>query len=298
MPSVDDLRLVEAVARHGSLGAAGRELMISQPAASNRLAALERRIGERLFDRDTTGARPTAAGRALCHEATHVLGHLEAIFDRTRAAAQSRTLTVGTFGSLAPWLFPALDDLLADAAVTPVVDHGDRLVGWVGEGSLDAAFVAIANQLRLPATVGAVPVAVDRLAVLSPSGVTTGRGRHPFAGRTVVTYTYDMSTEALHRRLSELGGMPRTAATAETAVRLARKLACPAVLPRGLALAYAAPGERVTAAAVTGRLTLYMVTTRPTPPEFAPLTTRLHTHLGLDGPVTPTSTGTAAGGRR
>jgi hypothetical protein len=141
--------------------------------------------------------------------------------------------------------------------------------------------------LRLPATVGAVPVALDRLAVLTPAGVTTGRGRHPFADRTVVAYTYDMATEALHRRLSELGGRPRAAATAETAVRLARRLGCPAVLPRGLALAYAGTGERVTAAAVTGRLTLYMVTTRPTPPEFAPLATLLHTHLGLDGPLPP-----------
>ena len=65
LPQVDDLRLVEAVLRHGSLGAAARELHISQPAASTRLATLERRIGERLFDRDTTGARPTPAGRAL-----------------------------------------------------------------------------------------------------------------------------------------------------------------------------------------------------------------------------------------
>ncbi|HEY5785932.1 MAG TPA: LysR family transcriptional regulator [Microlunatus sp.] len=60
-----DLRLVAAVARLGSLGAAARELLVSQPSASQRLAALERRCGLRLFDRDNSGARPTAAGSAM-----------------------------------------------------------------------------------------------------------------------------------------------------------------------------------------------------------------------------------------
>ena len=49
----------------------------SQPSASQRLAALERRAGVELFDRDTTGARPTAAGTEMVANAQHVLGHLE-----------------------------------------------------------------------------------------------------------------------------------------------------------------------------------------------------------------------------
>lgn len=284
LPSVEDLRLVEALVRHGSLGAAGRELRISQPAASNRLAALERRIGEPLFDRDTTGARPTPAGRALAAEAAHVLGHLEAIFDRTRAAARGEVLTVGTFPSLAAWLFPALVDLLRDVTVHQVTDHGDRLVGWVGEGSLDAAFVTIAQQLRLPATVAALPVAADRLAVLTPSGVRLGGGRRPFAGLDVVAHTYDASADALHRRLSALGGRPRPAATAETAVRMGRLLGCPVVLPRGLALAYAAPDEQVSPVAVPGRFTLFLVTRRPAPPALAPVAGGLADRLGLEPP--------------
>ncbi|MEV0151844.1 MULTISPECIES: LysR family transcriptional regulator [unclassified Nonomuraea] len=282
LPTVEDLRLVEALARHGSLGAAGRELLISQPAASNRLAALERRIGERLFDRDTTGARPTPAGRALAAEAAHVLEHLEAIFDRTRAAARAGSLTVGTFGSLAPWLFPVLEELLGEVTVHQVTDHGDRLVGWVGEGSLDVAFVAIANQMRLPGTVRASPVARDRLAVLVPEGVRLGSGRKPFAGLDVVAYTYDTSTASLHRRISELGGRPRVAATAETAVRMGRLLRCPIVLPRGLGISYAEPQEQVPTMTLPGRLTLFMVTRRPTPPELTAAAAGLADRLGLE----------------
>ncbi|MBM7489713.1 DNA-binding transcriptional LysR family regulator [Micromonospora luteifusca] len=286
-PSVEDLRLVEALARHGSLGAAGRELLISQPAASNRLAALERRVGERLFDRDTTGARPTPAGRALATEAAHVLAHLEEIFDRTRAAARTETLTIGTFGSFAPWLFPALEELLAGRTVHQVTDHGDRLIDWVGEGSLDAAVVAIANQMRLPGTVSALPIGVDRLAVLTPPDVTLRAGRRPFAGLDVIGYTYDTSAAALHRRLSELGARPRAAATAETAVRMGRLLRCPIVLPRGLGLAYAEPQERVGAVAVAGRLMLHLVTRRPTPPALARAALVLPARLPLDPLTTP-----------
>ncbi|MFG3553083.1 LysR family transcriptional regulator [Micromonospora sp. NPDC047557] len=296
VPSVDDLRLVEALSRHGSIGAAGRELRISQPAASNRLAALERRIGERLFDRDTTGARPTPAGRALAMEAAHVLDHLEAVFDRTRAAARGEVLRVGTFPSLAAWLFPALARLLRDVTVHQVTDHGDRLVEWVGEGSLDAAFVTIADQLRLPATATASPVATDRLAVLTPPGLRLAAGRRPLAGLDVVAHTYDPSADALHRRLSELGARPHPAATGETAVRMARLLGCPAVLPRGLAIAYAAPDERVTVAPVPARFTLFLVTRRPQPPVLATAAGGLAGLLGLEpagGPQSATATAEA-----
>jgi len=149
-PEVADLRLVDAIARHGSVGAAARELLVSQPSASQRLAALERRCGVRLFDRDTTGARPTAAGQQMVAEAGHMLGHLERVFEWSRAAAESESITVGTIPSLAMLVFPALHVALPDLRTSQVVDHGPRLVDWVAEGSLDAAFVAIAGQIELP----------------------------------------------------------------------------------------------------------------------------------------------------
>ena len=130
-PEVGDLRLVDAIARHGSLGAAARELLVSQPSASQRLAALERRCGVRLFDRDNTGARPTAAGHEMVAEARHILGHLEQVFERSRAAAESETITVGTIPSLAMLVFPALHVALPHLRTSQVVDHGPRLVdGW------------------------------------------------------------------------------------------------------------------------------------------------------------------------
>ena len=43
-----------------------------------------------------------------------------------------------------------------------------RLVDWVAEGSLDAAFVAIAGQIELPKGVTSRVVGVDRIGILAP----------------------------------------------------------------------------------------------------------------------------------
>jgi molybdate transport repressor ModE-like protein len=277
LPEVDDLRLVTAIVRLGSVGAAARELLISQPSASQRLAALERRVGERLFDRDPTGARPTGAGREMADRAAHILQHLAVLVDQTRAAARERPLTVGTFPSFAPLLFPALD-----VPVMQVTDHGDRMIGWVAEGSLDAVVVAIADQVALPAGLVATPIGRDSHAMLFPAGVAgPGRGRRPYRERVVIVYTIDLSAQVLRDRMIALGAEPRHAATAETAVRTARALGVPALMPSCLARMYAGPEETVTAAPVRNVLRLALVTPGPPPAALDPGT--LATRLGLHG---------------
>ncbi|GIF05502.1 LysR family transcriptional regulator [Actinoplanes siamensis] len=279
LPQVEDLRLVTAIVRLGSVGAAARELLISQPSASQRLAALERRVGERLFDRDPTGARPTGAGREMAERAAHILQHLSTLVDQTRAAARDRPLTVGTFSSLAPLLFPALD-----VPVNQITDHGDRMIGWVAEGSLDAAVVAIADQVALPPGVIATPVGRDSHAMLFPAGVPgPAGGRRPLRDRVVVAYTIDLSSDVLRARLTALGAQTRHAATAETAVRMARAHAVPALMPRCLAEMYATAEETVTAAPVRNVLRLTLITLGPPPPTLNPTT--LAGRLGLTRPV-------------
>lgn len=269
LPSVEDLRLVDAVARHGSLGAAGRELLITQPSASQRLAALERRVGVRLFDRDTTGARPTAAGREFCAQAAHILDHLQGIGERSLAAAQSRTVSVGTFSSLAGTFFAVLDVLLDDVVVQSEVEHGPRLLEWVERGTLDAAFVTIARQV--PIARGLVVTEVGRydLVTLLPAGAPSPlAGKRPYTGQTVVYCALDLAADALHRRLAELGAHARRGATAESSVRVARERGCAAVVPDMVADWYAAPGDRIEPAPMRGRITLSMVSRSPAPPEL------------------------------
>ena len=55
---------------------------------------------------------------------------------------------MGTIPSLAMLVFPALHLALPHLRTSQAVDHGPRLVEWVAEGSLAAAFVAIARQME------------------------------------------------------------------------------------------------------------------------------------------------------
>ncbi|WP_204029195.1 LysR family transcriptional regulator, partial [Micromonospora andamanensis] len=122
--TVVDLQLVEAVARHGSVGAAAKELLIAQPSASRRLLALERRLSTKLFDRDTTGARATPAGRELARHAARLLSDLDALPDQVLAAVDTPTLAVGTIQALSPMVFTALEIELDSVSVRPEIDHG------------------------------------------------------------------------------------------------------------------------------------------------------------------------------
>jgi DNA-binding transcriptional LysR family regulator len=61
----DDLRYFLAVARAGSLSAAGRHLGVSQPTVSRRLAAMEARLNTRLFDHIENRYVLTSAGEDM-----------------------------------------------------------------------------------------------------------------------------------------------------------------------------------------------------------------------------------------
>src|SRR5215831_6504872 len=69
----DGVRVFLAVARHGSLRAAGRALGLSQPTIARRLATFEATFGgSSLFDRLAEGARLNAAGAQLMPTAESV----------------------------------------------------------------------------------------------------------------------------------------------------------------------------------------------------------------------------------
>lgn len=281
-PDIDDLELVVAVARCGSIGAAARSLRLSQPAASARLTRLERRAGVRLFQRDTTGARPTAAGAELARQAEHILGHLDRAFTAAQSADTARPIVVGTFASMAAALFPVLDALLPDQVVDQRVDHGDRLIEWVAEGTMDAALVAIAEQITLPHGTQARAVGGDELVAFRPAGVAgLGAGGTPLRDREVVCYTYDMQGAPTRQRLSLLGATVRRGASVPTTVGMARRRGHLAVLPRSAVATDLRPGESVERLPFRTRLRLSLVTPRPGHPELLAVLPRLRTELGL-----------------
>ncbi|GII82823.1 LysR family transcriptional regulator [Sphaerisporangium siamense] len=71
------LRVLDAVARTGSVTAAARELNYSQPSVSHHLARLEAETGAVLIRRAGRGVRLTEAGRLLADRAAEIIGRLD-----------------------------------------------------------------------------------------------------------------------------------------------------------------------------------------------------------------------------
>ncbi len=282
IPDADDLRLVLAIAGAGSVGAAARQLQVSQPSASQRLARLERRVGVPLFDRDTQGARPTAAGAELARQAEHILGHLGGAFEAARSAAASRWPRIGTIASLAELVLPVVDAALD--GVDQVVDHGDRLLAWLDEGTLDAAIVAIADQTELPRSLRKHRIGADELVVVLPKGVRPLRSASaPFRGTAVVFASYDAGAARIRRSLAAAGADPRRAATIPTALATARRRGCPAVVPRSAtrAPAWQVAGDRVRPLPWEHRLRLDLVLPRRPLPGLHRCVGEVREALGL-----------------
>jgi DNA-binding transcriptional LysR family regulator len=78
MLDVNRLRVIEAVARHGSVTAAAKELHYSQPSVTHHLGRLEAETGAQLLQRVGRGVRLTPAGRLLADRAAEILGRIEA----------------------------------------------------------------------------------------------------------------------------------------------------------------------------------------------------------------------------
>src|SRR5580692_4322819 len=78
MLDVTRLRVLVAVARHGSVTAAARALNYAQPSISHHIARLEAETGARLLERVGRGVRLTDAGRLLAERAEEIIGRLDA----------------------------------------------------------------------------------------------------------------------------------------------------------------------------------------------------------------------------
>jgi DNA-binding transcriptional LysR family regulator len=77
MLSLVQLRVLDAVRRHGSVTAAARELHYTQPSLSHHLSRLEAQTGTRLLQRVGRGIRLTEAGRLLADRSAEIIGRVD-----------------------------------------------------------------------------------------------------------------------------------------------------------------------------------------------------------------------------
>jgi DNA-binding transcriptional LysR family regulator len=150
---VRHLAALRAVADEGTFGAAALKLGYAQSAISQQIAALERHVGRRLFDRPG-GSRPVTLTRA----GELLLGHAESIMTRLSAARidlESLTdedakgpLRVGAYQSVAAALLPLIVREIGAEPGENVFEltesNDDRLlIESLERGDLDIAFAAL-----------------------------------------------------------------------------------------------------------------------------------------------------------
>lgn len=137
------LRVLQAVATHGSVAAAADALHLTPPAVSQQLLALERETGASLIDRSGRQVALTAAGRLLAGHSERIAAQLRQaerdLADLTGQAAGP--VRLAAFQSvMSPLIAPALRILAADhPAIQPVIAerYGPAAVADLRLGDLD-----------------------------------------------------------------------------------------------------------------------------------------------------------------
>jgi DNA-binding transcriptional LysR family regulator len=112
------LRILAAVAAHGSVTKAAKNLKYSQPAVSHHLARLEAETGARLVQRIGRGIRLTPEGEHLARRAAEIVGRVDTAAAELSAMVGLRTGRVRVAGFQS-----ALAALVPHAAATLRRDH-------------------------------------------------------------------------------------------------------------------------------------------------------------------------------
>ena len=180
IPSLRQLRYLEAVVALGHFGHAAEACHIGASALSAGIAELEDLLGVRLLERTRRRVVPTAIGLAVAERARALLRGAEEIAEIAQAARapMSGPLVLGVIPTIGPFLLPRLMPVLREAhpalRLYLVEDQTARLLERLAKGSLDAALIALPfpTEGLASATVG-----VDRFRVIVPSGHRLARAR-------------------------------------------------------------------------------------------------------------------------
>lgn len=137
MDGLSDLAFFSLLVRHGNLSAAARELGVTPPAVSTRLANLERRLGVRLLNRTTRRVSVTHEGEVYLAGGGRILAELEALersVASTRAEPKGLLRLNATFGFGRTHIVPAVSDFVRQYPEVEVQMHlTDRPINLLDE---------------------------------------------------------------------------------------------------------------------------------------------------------------------
>jgi DNA-binding transcriptional LysR family regulator len=172
--TLDQLRILKAIAAEGSFKRAADSLYVSQPAVSLQVQNLERQLDVPLFDRGGRRAQLTEAGHlllsygekilTLCQETCRALEDLQNLQGGSLIIGASQT--TGTY--LLPRMIGAFRQKYPDVAVQLHV-HSTRRTSWsVANGQIDLAIIGGEIPPELQESIVSVPYAEDELALILP----------------------------------------------------------------------------------------------------------------------------------
>jgi DNA-binding transcriptional LysR family regulator len=156
-----DLRLVEyavALGRHRNFARAAESLRVTQPSFSRGIAALEKSLGTRLFERSTRRVEPTSTGIAFLERAERLLEDAARLGELTRDRGDSLSgqLTVGSGPyPLDVCVLPAVARLVAlhpRLRISVIEGRWRELAGELMLGAIDLAVLhasIFANDYRV-----------------------------------------------------------------------------------------------------------------------------------------------------
>ncbi len=162
------LRVLVAIARHGSVTAAAQALNYAQPSISHHMARLESETGAKLMERAGRGIRLTEAGRLLAERAEEILGRLDAAEAELAAhvGLRQQKISLAAFGSALGTLASAAGSALraerAGADISLAQAEPAEALRLLRVGEVDVALVF--RYLHEADAAGARSVAVDAVA--------------------------------------------------------------------------------------------------------------------------------------
>lgn len=253
MPELSALEVLLAIARAGSLGAAGRELGLTQQAVSARLTSLEGLTGVRLAVRTARGSQLTQAGVVVAEWADQLLGvaqRVDAGIATLREESRSRVKVVASLTiaeQLMPrWLVSMQTEANRRNTAAPDViltaTNSDHAIAAVRSGEADVGFI---EGPGAPKGMRSRVIAHDELVVVVPPTHRWARrstpitadelSRVPLVSREPGSGTRESVIAALRRSLGDSLHLapPAIELSSATAMRAAvRAGAGPAVMSR------------------------------------------------------------------
>jgi DNA-binding transcriptional LysR family regulator len=149
MSASEWLRTFVAIYRTGSVSSGAAQRNLSQPAASQQLAALERRVGLPLFTRTPRGVEPTRRGLELHTQVAESLDRLEQVLNVLEGGPVTASPTI-RFGSTAEYfassVLPRLNS--TSPALTARFGPDGEMFDLLEQGELDVAVTSVSTGRR------------------------------------------------------------------------------------------------------------------------------------------------------